>query len=179
MWSGKTTKLILEYQKWRCLNKPVLVINHASDNRYGDDEYLYSHDCLKIPCILANQLSNIPEKLITDAEAIFVNESQFFDDLKDKCLEWCEKYAKHIYLAGLDGDRNRQKFGQLLDLIPYSDHYEKLQAKCLLCADGTPAIFTYDRDSHPDAQIRIGNDQYLPLCRQHYLSMPQSHEKKA
>jgi thymidine kinase len=171
MWSAKSSRLIQEYQKWNCIGKPTLVINHRIDDRYGDDEYLYTHDQVRIPCVLANRLSEIDQKLIDGCEAIFINEGQFFGDLKEKCLEWCEKMDKHIYIVGLDGDRYRQKFGQVLDLIPYADHYEKLLAKCKQCLDGTPACFTYDQGSSAvrEEQIRVGSEQYLPLCRKHYL----------
>jgi len=170
MWSAKTSKLIQEYQKWHCIGKPTLVINHKIDDRYGMDNYLYTHDQVKIPCTSVQRLSEIDYKIIEQCEAIFINEGQFFDDLKDKCLEWCEQYGKHIYIVGLDGDRFRQKFGQVLDLIPYADHYEKLLAKCKMCLDGTAACFTYDQSVNDcNQQIIVGNEQYLPLCRKHYL----------
>ena len=171
MWSAKTTRLIQEYQKWRCIGKQTLVINHKIDSRYGCDSFLYSHDQVKIPCLLVNSLAEVSDEMVSNIEAIFINEGQFFKDLKDKCLEWCEKQGKHIYVVGLDGDRFRERFGQLIDLIPYADHFEKLQAKCKICLDGTPAIFTYDQSTNRQTgQISVGCDQYLPLCRKHYLS---------
>lgn len=172
MWSAKSSRLIHEYQKWHCINKPTLVINHQIDNRYGQDSYLYTHDQIRIPCILVDQLANVDQQLIQNCEAIFINEGQFFSDLLYYCLEWCEQQGKHIYVVGLDGDRHRQKFGQIIDLIPYADHYEKLKAKCKLCLDGTHAIFTYDQtDNQNENQIKVGSEQYLPLCRKHYLQL--------
>ena len=170
MWSAKTTRLILEYQKWNCIGKSTLVINHKIDNRYGEDSFLYSHDSVKIPCTLVERLCDVSDELVSKSEAIFINEGQFFSDLKEKCLEWCEKRGKHIYIVGLDGDRFRQRFGQVLELIPYADYYEKLQAKCKVCLDGTSAIFTYDQSVNQSGeQIMVGCEQYLPLCRKHYL----------
>ena len=121
----------------------------------------------------ACQLSDIPLDEVKRAEAIFINEGQFFGDLKETVLNWCENLGKHIYIVGLDGDRHRNKFGQLLDLIPFADYYEKLHAKCILCRDGTDAIFTFDQSTNTNlsqTQIVVGTDQYLPLCRKHYLT---------
>lgn len=180
MWSSKTSRLISEHKKWNCIGKPTLVINHAIDTRYGSDGFLYTHDKIKIPCILVNNLEEIPKKYIDESEAIFVNEGQFFSGLKKVALTWCEDFGKHVYIVGLDGDRNREKFGELLDLIPYADYYEKLHAKCKMCLDGTNAIFTYDCNTCTDenslgdiSQIKVGTSQYLPLCRRHYLDMKQ------
>ena len=44
MYSGKTSELIREYNKWKSINKTVLIINFAEDERYGKDNFLYSHD---------------------------------------------------------------------------------------------------------------------------------------
>ena len=177
MWSSKTSRLISEYKKWNCLGKKTLVINSIIDDRYGQDDSLYTHDQISIPCVRVNDLKMITDDQIRECEAIFINEGQFFTNLKTTVLHWCEDLGKHIYVVGLDGDRNREKFGEVLDLMPYSDHFEKLKAKCKLCLDGTDALFTYDQLSTDrtkslggdQKQIRVGFEQYLPLCRKHYL----------
>lgn len=169
MFSSKTSRLISEHQKWKCIDKPTLVINHVIDTRYGNDGFLYTHDKNKIPCLCVDNLEDVPDDLVSKSEAIFVNEGQFFTGLKKIVLRWCDELGKHVYIAGLDGDRHREKFGELLDLIPHADHYEKLSAKCKLCLDGTNAIFTYDLTNNDLDQIKVGTEQYLPLCRSHYI----------
>jgi len=170
MYSGKSSRLILEYQRWKAIKKRTLVINHCFDDRYGSADVLSSHDHMKVPCISVRLLSDVPEEQVENAEAIFINEGQFFNDLKSKCLEWCELKGKHIFVAGLDGDRHRKVFGQILDLIPFADYYEKLLAKCIYCLDGTNACFTHDTLKNKTVgQIQVGAEQYVPLCRKHYL----------
>ena len=75
---------------------------------------------------------------------------------------------KHIYVCGLDGDSKRNKFGQILDLIPLSDKVTKLTAICGICKDGTPAIFSL-RCSKELEQKVIGTDNYIPVCRNCYI----------
>ena len=79
----------------------------------------------------------------------------------------------NVVVTGLDGDSNRDKFGQILDLIPYSTNCIKINACCVLCMDGTPAPFTYRKQSIASDQIMIGgNESYMSLCRKHYLEAP-------
>jgi thymidine kinase len=47
-----------------------------------------------------------------------------------------------VFVAGLDGDFERKKFGAVLDLIPLCDKVTKLASLCSFCRDGTPAIFS-------------------------------------
>lgn len=168
MYSGKTSILIREYYRWKSINKKTLVINHSMDNRYTTESKLFNHDCVSIPCLLTNKLSDIDNEIIDQVEAIFINEGQFFDDLKTTVIDWCENKNKHLFIAGLDADRHRQAFGQMLDLIPYADEYHKMLAKCQKCLDGTNAPFTYC-EVRSDQQILVGCSEYEPLCRFHYL----------
>ena len=98
---------------------------------------------------------------------IFIDEAQFFEDLKKNVLYFVEKKHINVVIVGLDGDYNRNKFGEILDLIPYCDTCTKITALCKECNDGTPAIFTHRLNAN-DKQVEVGND-YISLCRAHYL----------
>lgn len=166
MFSGKTTRLIQEHQRWKSIKKKTLVINHRFDA--GSDNMMANHDSIQIPCIKSGHLSEISDDLINPVDAIFINEGQFYPDLKSKCLEWCETKNKHVFVAGLDGDRHRGMFGQMLELIPFANYYEKLLARCGYCLDGTTASFTHSNQSN-NSQVYLGSEQYVPVCRRHYL----------
>jgi thymidine kinase len=79
------------------------------------------------------------------------------------------KHGKKVYIAGLDGDFERKKFGALLDLIPLCDKVTKLTSLCSICKDGTPGIFSM-RLTKEKEQMLIGNDNYIPVCRACYTS---------
>jgi len=146
MYSGKTSRLVEIYNQCNFCNIKVAVINHSIDNRY-DDELLSTHDKIKIPCIktenlfdiwddeihLEHDIKDIPKikdkfKLAT-SQVILINEGQFFPDLFD-FVKMLLKHEKRIYVCGLDGDFERKKFGQILDLIPLCDKVEKLTSLC-------------------------------------------------
>jgi thymidine kinase len=79
-------------------------------------------------------------------------------------------HNKHVVIAGLDGDSNRNKFGDLISLIPISDTVDKLSAYCNKCNDGTYGPFTKKLNDSNNNVIEIGGkDLYIPVCRNHYF----------
>ena len=181
MFSGKTSKLVEIYKQCIFCNIPVAVINHSIDKRY-DDTLLSTHDKVMIPCIQTTKLIDIwyykkceseaflhriddSCKLI-NSEVILINEGQFFEDLLP-AVEHMLQHNKKIYIGGLDGDFERRKFGQILDLIPLCDKVTKMTSLCSLCKNGTPGIFS-KRITSEKEQTVVGSDNYIPVCRSCY-----------
>jgi len=160
MFSGKTSKLLQIYKQCEFCGISVAVINHKSDTRY-DNLMLTSHDQLKIPCIQANVLREILEHLTSDV--ILINEGQFFSDLYEVTVDLLTRNKK-VYIAGLDGDFEKNKFGQIIDLIPMCDTVTKLTSLCSQCKNGTKAIFS-KRITCEKQQTLVGSDNYIPVCR--------------
>ena len=185
MFSGKTSRLIEIYKQCNFCDIPVVAINHHIDNRY-DDELLSTHDKIKIPCIKTNLLKNIWESdinvnsekvenhlmknancIITKySKVILINEGQFFEDLFEVVNDMIN-HGKQLYICGLDGDFERKKFGQMLDLIPLCDTVTKLTSLCSLCKDGTKGIFSM-RLTKEKEQTVVGSENYSPVCRECY-----------
>ena len=182
MFSGKTSRIVEIYKQCEFCNISVVVINHTIDNRY-DDELLSTHDKVKIPCIKTERLSyvwsdsiNIEPKIHVDerdlnsiphvqqknkvatSDVILINEGQFFEDLYEVVVEML-KQNKKIYICGLDGDFERKKFGQILDLIPLCDKVTKLTSLCSLCKNGTPGIFSMRLTQETDQTV-VGSENY-------------------
>jgi thymidine kinase len=168
MYSGKTSKLIEMYKQCIFCNIPVCIINHSIDTRYHDT-MLSSHDKVMVPCIQANSLNEVWNEISTqknglrDSDVILINEGQFFPDLYDNVLDMV-KNNKKVYICGLDGDFERKKFGQILDLIPHSNNVVKITSLCSLCKDGTRGIFSM-RLTCEKQQTLVGSDNYIPVCR--------------
>jgi thymidine kinase len=184
MFSGKTSRLVEIYKQCKFCNIAVAVINHSMDNRY-DDELLSTHDKIKIPCILVDKLmdlwtedinleetfdNNIPrvkdKYKVATSSVVLINEGQFFPDLEE-FVKLLLKYNKKVYVCGLDGDFERKKFGQILDLIPLCDKVNKLTSLCSKCKNGTPGIFS-KRITNETEQTVVGSENYLPVCRSCY-----------
>ena len=185
MYAGKTSRLVEIYKQCNFCNISIAVINHSIDNRY-DEQLLSTHDKVKIPCIKTDKLFDIwgehisleeDIKLfpritdtlkIANSEVILINEGQFFCDLED-FVKRLLYYGKKVYVCGLDGDFERKKFGQILDLIPLCDKVTKLTSLCSICKNGTPGIFS-KRISTEKEQTVVGSDNYIPVCRNCYIS---------
>jgi thymidine kinase len=221
MFSGKTSRLIDIYNKYKICDIPVLVVNYSEDTRYettnpestdeGCDQQgnplrkMYTHDQCAVECISCTVLSDLlkPGSLANEfmdpnlPAAILINEGQFFTDLYETVNDFIHLHNKHIYVCGLDGDYKRNKFGQILDLIPLCDSIYKVTAICMHCKNGNPGIFSHkfienndndnmetvrnhhdhthehqchEDDIKKDKQKDIGAaDKYMPLCRRCYL----------
>jgi thymidine kinase len=177
MYSGKSTRLVDIYKQCKFCNIPVTVINHIIDKRY-DNELLSTHDQVKIPCLQASELNDLwnnkgyekknlwAHNAVRNSSVILINEGQFFPDLYDVVVDMLN-YNKKVYICGLDGDFERKKFGQILDLIPMCDKVTKLTSLCSQCKDGTPGIFSM-RLTNETVQTVVGSDNYIPVCRKCY-----------
>ena len=172
MFSSKTTTLLEIYKKCKFCNIPVAIINHSLDKRY-DDTMIVSHDKINAPCIQTKLLNDVWNKtdvesynMVRNSEVILINEGQFFEDLFTIVIDMLDKNKK-VYIAGLDGDFERNKFGSILDLIPICDKVTKLTSLCATCKDGTPGIFSMRLTSETEQTI-IGSDNYIPVCRKCY-----------
>ena len=179
MFSGKTSRLVEIYKQCNFCNISVAVINHCIDNRY-DDELLSTHDKIKIPCIkteklfdvwtdcinMEDEVADVPRMKVASSEVILINEGQFFPDLED-FVKRLLSHNKQVYICGLDGDFERKKFGQILDLIPLCDKIHKLTSLCSLCKNGNKGIFSMRLTSEKEQTV-VGSDNYITVCRSCY-----------
>ena len=166
MFSGKTTRLIEIYNKYQ--QKNVIAVNYSQDKRYSDT-MLSSHDKKMIPCLFADNLNSILENPdITNSKVILINEGQFFPDIYNSVIKLVEEFNKKVYVCGLDGDFQRNLFGDLLKLVPLCDNIVKLRSNCDRCDN--EASFSH-RLTTESKQVVIGNNNYVPLCRTCYLKL--------
>ncbi len=174
MFAGKSCELIRRIRLLKVLKKEYIVIKPSIDNRYhnlGDSNMIVSHNFDKEHCILLNKMDDIFNHELSNINTIFIDEAQFFDDLVNVVKILVEHHKINVVVTGLDGDSNRNKFGHILDLIPFCNSCTKINASCIMCLDGTSAPFSY-RVTKQSEQILIGStDSYMSLCRKHYLEM--------
>jgi len=177
MCSGKTSKLIEIAKQCKICEIFYMVVNHSFDdkrfedintnnNNLSSDSLMYTHDKKSIKCIYSSNLEESIDYLM-DIDVILINEGQFFPDLCETVKKML-LMDKQIYIAGLDGDFERKRFGQIIDLIPLCDKVNKLSSLCGICKDGTPGIFSM-RVTEEKEQTVVGSDNYIPVCRKCYF----------
>ena len=166
MFSGKSSELIRRINKEKSINKRILIINYIDDNRYSSDS-VTTHDNLKMKCLKIKNLYNITN-IIKDYDSFFIDEGQFFEDLYLFVKTLVDIHKKHVVVSGLDGDSNRNTFGEIIKLIPICDRVNKLTAYCNKCNDGTIGPFT-KKIKNDNVILDIGgSDKYIPVCRKHF-----------
>ena len=149
------------------------MINHSFDTRYSEGTISTHDKNTKIKCHMLKNLETItPEYIKTqNVNAIFINEGQFFTDLSSTVIQLVDIHKKTVHVNGLDGDYKRDKFGQLLDLIPYCDDVIKLKALCGVCKNCTKGIFTYRKTQQKEQIIVSQEGMYVPVCRNCYNTL--------
>ena len=167
MFSGKTSELINNYNEKLSEFKKVIAINYDKDIRYGLNK-IVSHDKMSINSHNYNKLTDISDDLLNNYDWIYINEAQFFKDLKPWIIHQLNTTNKNYILCGLDSDFKREKFGSMLELIPHSNKITKLYGKCHNCPE--KSLYTH-RISHEEEQEVIGTNNYIPLCRKCYNIM--------
>ena len=171
MFSGKTTKLLELYNNNVSLygQEKCVALNYKLDTRYGENQII-THDGKKIDCI---SLINIDDfitnektrSIILNAQFIFINEGQFFENIDKTVLHLHNTLGKDVILCGLDLDYKREQFGSMMNLISSATNVYALKGTCKLCKGASE--FSH-RTVNNYLQILIGYSQYIPLCQQCY-----------
>ena len=170
MFSGKSTELIKRIRLFNVLHKKFIVVKPIIDSRYNIDS-ISTHDNITYTSICVSHLHDLKTKYHTDymtVDIIVIEEGQFLPDLYDFVVKSANNDYKHLIIAGLSGDYNRNSIGRLIDLIPHADTVEYKTALCTLCGDGTVAPFTFKKIKDTNQILVGGTDIYMPLCRRHY-----------
>lgn len=182
MFSGKTTKLLrthndLDFMKKINPNnsryKKDYLINFIKDTRYGKSTLITTHDGIQKECLAVEtleQLWNNKEFLSefqkSNIENLFINEGQFFQDILNFTLYILENSSINIYIAALDSDYLRNKFGNIWELIPHAYTVEKLNGQCKFCYLNSIYTLKTTTDSQ---QTVIATNIYEPVCRNCYI----------
>lgn len=178
MFAGKTSEMLRRYNRYIQINKSILLINHESDKRYGEN-IVCSHDKKMRECYSLSVLDNIykiPGYMLSDI--IMIEEAQFFSDLVDNVVKMSLE-GKDVIVCGLSGDCFGKPFGEILNLIPHADSITHLKALCKDCGDGTEAIYTKRLDRLNQNQTVIGtDDSYKAVCRRHYYMTEEDIQKE-
>jgi thymidine kinase len=167
MYSGKTTEILRIVNSLKHIDEIPIIIKPVLDNRYSIDK-ISTHNKNEYDCITLNELSEFKD---INNNYIIIEEAQFFKDLYLFVIQQVEINNKNIIVVGLDGDSNRENFGDIHKLIPLCDDIIKLKAYCSICKDGTLGIFSKKINKNNKDKIYIGSDNdYISVCRKCYLT---------
>ena len=167
MYSGKTTEILRIVNSLKHINEKPIIIKPKIDDRYSLDK-ISTHNKQEYECQTIGDLSEFQNPF--HVKYIIIEEAQFFKDLLLFVIDQVEVKGKHVIVVGLDGDSNRENFGEIHKLIPLCDEIVKLKAFCSICKNGTPGIFS-KRISEKKEKILVGSiGDYIAVCRKCFLN---------
>ena len=172
MFSGKSTRLIQYIRKYKTLGLNLIVIKPSLDTRYTTKNEICTHNHEKESCNIYDrdkleEIFNHSE--YNNYEIIIIEEGQFFMNLFEIVKRMTDIDKKKVYISALNGDFNRDLFGDIHKLISLADNIDFLQSLCIDCKDGTPGIYS-KRITNNSLQILVAsNDNYKAVCRKHYF----------
>jgi len=169
MFSGKSTEIMRIINRLDTIDERFLLIKHQIDKRYSSN-MVCTHNFVQRKCLSVKYLMPILE---TDeyrkANHIIIEEAQFFEDLEEFVREAVDIDKKNVIAAGLDGDSDRNNFGEIHKLLPLCDDIVKLKAFCAECKNGKEGIFS-KRIVQEEGQMCVGaSNKYKSVCRECYL----------
>lgn len=171
MYSGKTTELIRQINRFQTLQKKMFIITHCLDTRYDEMGMICSHDNKKLK---GNSFSKLIDSLtnteLLNAEIIFIEEGHFFPDLSKIVLYLANSLNKTIIISGLDGDFEGKPFEEIIQLIPNCEKLIKLNALCKKCNNGMEAIFSKRIIDSKEKQLVGSEGIYEAVCRKHFYN---------
>lgn len=172
MFSGKSTELVRKAERFKYIGYRVCYVNSIKDTRseqaYGHYKgirlgKITNHNKKSTDCFMCHDLGELLV-LIDEFDVFAVDECQFFSDLNMICT-LVNTHGKKVIVSGLDGDSNRNEFGNILKIIPQCDTITKLHALCFICQDGTPGIFSKRMIQSDEQECIGGNESYKAVCR--------------
>lgn len=180
MGSGKTTRALEQVSQFCALNyRTLYVTSKLEEGRASSESVFYSHNpesatLHKLCSIL--RCESMPSHF-GDAEVIVIDEAQFFSNLVE-VVKRAVQAGKDVQVYGLCSDFKGEKFGSIIDLIPFADAVLQMTAKCIKCSEErrelVPAPFT-DKVGDSSSVVEVGAiGKYLPVCRKHHTRIDRS-----
>ena len=167
MYSGKTTEILRIVNSLKHINEKPIIIKPKIDDRYSLDK-ICTHNKQEYECQTIENLSEFNNNISN--KYIIIEEAQFFKDLLLFVIDQVEIKGKNVIVVGLDGDSDRENFGEIHKLIPLCDDIIKLKAYCSRCKDGTLGIFS-KRISDSKEKVLVGSEgDYIAVCRKCFLN---------
>ena len=166
MFSGKTSALFREVNRFSIAGYKVLATKPSFDKRYSKKDIL-THDKLGLTAETfssMDELLSLVEKNKPDVLA--VDEIQFLNDQRDDFIDLINEFLKRgltIVLAGLDMDYLGTPFDVTERVFAISDYVTKHHAVCSKC--GSDAWVSHRTVDNADRLVLGSSDIYEPLCR--------------
>jgi len=163
MFSAKTSKLLLELERYKYQHKTVAVFKPQIDNRYSTED-IVSHGGVRATANCVTNGACILKYLVdldVSPSAIAVDEAFMLPGVAE-VLIWLYKSGFSIIVSSLDLSAQGKPFKEIEKMMPWATHIEKCAAVCVVC--GKDAHYTYKKQGSGN-EIEVGGvELYEPRC---------------
>ncbi len=158
MFSGKSDILLNEYENKYHKSK-ILLFKPSIDTR--DLGIVKTRKGKEVKAILIKDIIEIKDYLTDKITTIFIDEGNFLMGDVDHLLNLSINNDIDIFISGLNLTSEQKLFGIMPNILAVADQIILTTASCNDC--NRDAIYTY-YDGPKDAEILVGNDNYMALC---------------
>ena len=173
MFSGKSTKLLQQVDRYKIAKKDIVCFKPKMDNRYTQEGFIVTHSGNKVPCVLVSTGKDIvdffKDKDLPDA--IAVDEAFMIDDIANTCLNFFYDKRIDVLVSTLDLSSSLSSFEEVSTLLGHATKIKKCKAVCTVC--GSDASYTMRKDEFSNSDvIQVGGeDMYEARCLKHHSNI--------
>ena len=113
-----------------------------------------------------NAINDLPD-IFNEYDVICFDEAQFFESKEFVYYIDILAYKKIVILSALSGDFRRENMGYISHLMPKADQIIHLTSICYYCQHDAAFSMKISGDKHKT--IDIGQEKYIPVCREHHI----------
>lgn len=168
MFSGKTSRAILEAQNHIYRGRQVLAYKPRIDDRYSKNEITTHSGMVSLQAVLVEDAKDLIEHLleVKDIEAknttVMVDELFMIMGIAQELI-WLYRNGFDIIASSLDMSSSLQPFDEVVKILPWATKIEKCIAVCNSCK--APAQYTYRKPNADQDEILIGGvETYEARC---------------
>lgn len=170
MFSGKTTRLLSDLDRFKLQHRDVVAFKPALDVRYGMGE-IVSHSGWRVKaCIVKTGFDMLAMLEASDKmpQVVAVDEAFMIKGVADS-LVWLYTRGTTIVVSSLDMSYTCKPFHEVERLLPWATRVEKCVAVCTEC--GQDARYTHKKAVTDDEEIQVGGAElYEPRCFFHHVA---------
>lgn len=170
MFSGKTSKMLLQLEKYKHQHKSIAVFKPTIDDRYAVNS-IVSHGGLTINAKVVNSGADVLGALIEFADnnqkidVVAVDEAFMIPGIAE-VLVYVFRLGVTVIVSTLDLSAAGKPFKEVEKMMPWATVIEKCSAACTVC--GQDARYTHKKQTG-GAEIEVGGAElYEPRCAQHH-----------
>lgn len=171
MFSGKTTRLLSDLDRFKLQRKDCAAFKPAVDVRYGMGD-IVSHSGWKVPAFVVKEGSDMLAVLAAADKlpsVVAVDEAFMIDGVAD-VLVWLYRSGITVIVSTLDMSYSCKPFREVEKLLPWATRVEKCVAVCVEC--GQDARYTHKKVVSDEAEIEVGGGElYEPRCFSHHVAV--------